>query len=69
MPAAEQHGGAPPYWLAYFTVSSCDGAVAKVRRLGGEVLVGPSEVPAGRVVVLRHPQGAAFALFEGETVD
>ncbi|CAA9450187.1 MAG: hypothetical protein AVDCRST_MAG14-813 [uncultured Rubrobacteraceae bacterium] len=38
MPTAEQRDGAPPYWLAYFTVSSCDGVAAKVRGLDGEVL-------------------------------
>lgn len=69
MTTAEQHGGAPPYWLVYFTVSSCDGAVAQVRGLVGEVLAGPSEVSAGWVAVLRDHQGAAFALFEGKTDD
>ena len=69
MPMTEQHGGAPSHWLAYFTVSSCDGAVARVRELGGEVLAGPLDVPAGRIAVVRDPQGAAFALFEGETDD
>lgn len=66
---AEHRDGAPPYWVAYFTVSSCDGVAAKVRGLDGEVLVGPFEIPAGRAAVLRDPQGASFALFEGETDD
>jgi predicted enzyme related to lactoylglutathione lyase len=69
MSMTEQHGDAPPYWLAYFTVPSCDGAVAKVRELGGEVLAGPLNIGAGRIAVVRDPQGAAFALFEGETDD
>ena len=69
MPMTEQHGGAPSYWLAYFTVPSCDEAVARVRELGGGELTGPLDVPAGRIAVVRDPQGAVFALFEGETDD
>jgi predicted enzyme related to lactoylglutathione lyase len=69
MPMAEQHGDTPPYWLAYFTVTSCDDAVAKARELGGEVLAGPIDLGAGRIAVLTDPQGAPFAFFEGETDD
>jgi uncharacterized protein len=69
MPMTEQHGDAPPYWLAYFTVPSCDAAVARVRELGGGVLAGPLDLGAGRIAVVSDPQGAAFALFEGETDD
>jgi predicted enzyme related to lactoylglutathione lyase len=69
MPMTEQHGGAPPYWLAYFTVPSCDAAAAKVRKLGGGVLAGPLDVPNGRIAAVRDSQGVVFALFEGETDD
>ena len=69
MPIAEQHGDAPSYWLVYFTVPSCDAAVEKVRGLGGEVLAGPLDLGAGRIAVVSDPQGAVFALFEGETDD
>src|SRR5215217_4351978 len=69
MPMTEQHGDTPPFWLAYFTVPSCDAAVAKVRELGGEVLAGPLDLGAGRIAVASDPQGAVFALFEGETDD
>ncbi len=69
MPITEQHGDAPPYWLVYFTVPSCDAAVEKVRGLGGEVLAGPLDLGAGRIAVVSDPQGAVFALFEGETDD
>jgi predicted enzyme related to lactoylglutathione lyase len=67
MPIMEQHGDAPPHWLAYFTVPSCEDAVARVQELGGAVLAGPLDVPAGRIAVVLDPQGAALALFEGET--
>lgn len=69
MPAGEQHGDAPPFWLSYFTVVSCDSAAAKVRELGGSVIVEPFEPGAGRISVVSDPQGAVFALFEGDTDD
>jgi hypothetical protein len=41
-----------------------------VRELGGEALVGPLDIGTGNlIVVVQDPQGAAFALFEGETDD
>jgi predicted enzyme related to lactoylglutathione lyase len=67
MPMAEQHGDAPSFWLPYFTVSSRDGAIKQARELGGSVLAGPLDLPAGKVAILADPQGAAFAVFEGET--
>jgi len=69
MPMTEQHGDAPPFWLTYFTVSSCDNAVAKSRERGGDLMAGPMDLEAGRIAVLTDPQGAAFAVFEGETDD
>ena len=69
MPMTEAPGEAPPYWLPYFTVASCDGAVAKVRELGGRVSAGPMDVGAGRISAVTDPRGAAFAVFEGETDD
>ena len=69
MPMSEQHGDAPSFWLAYFTVESCDRAVAKVEELGGSLLAGPMEPGSGRIAVVGDPQGAAFAVFEGPTDD
>lgn len=67
MPISEQQGDAPPFWMTYFIVDSCDDAVARVKELGGEVLAGPMEPGAGRIAVVSDPQGAVFAVFEGET--
>lgn len=69
MPLDEGSGGASPFWLPYFTVASCAGAAARAEVLGGGVEAGPVEMGAGRVAVVRDPQGAVFALFEGETDD
>jgi predicted enzyme related to lactoylglutathione lyase len=59
----------PPAWLAYFTIADIDASAAKVGELGGRVLVGPVPIPAGRILVATDPQGAAFALFEGDVDD
>lgn len=69
MPATEQHGDAPSFWLPYFTVSSCDEAVGKIRELGGAVFMEPFEPGEGRISVVSDPRGAVFAIFEGETDD
>lgn len=63
----EDAPGAPAHWLVYFTVLSCDEAVAKARKLGGAALIEPMDIEAGRISVLSDPQVAAFAVFEGRT--
>ena len=47
-------------------MASCDDAVAAVRSGGGSVIAAPMDTPMGRVAAVRDPQGAAFAVFEGE---
>ena len=69
MPMTEQHGDAPSFWLPYFTVSSRDATMERARELGGTVFAGPLDLPSGKIAVLGDPQGAAFAIFEGETDD
>ena len=69
MPMTEQHGAAPSHWLAYFTVPSREEVVARLRELGGGMLAGLLDLPAGRISVVHDPQGAVFALFEGKTDD
>jgi uncharacterized protein len=56
----------PPNWLVYFRAGSCDEAVAAVREAGGTVAAEPMAVTVGRIAVVADPQGAPFALFEGE---
>jgi uncharacterized protein len=57
----------PPHWRPYFTVESTAETVAQLDALGGSVLAGPIPIPAGSFAVVRDPQGAEFALFEGTT--
>jgi uncharacterized protein len=60
---------APSHWLVYFTVEDLDAAAVKIGDSGGDVVVAPNEVPGGRILVARDPQGAHFALFSGRTDD
>jgi len=66
----ETAAGVPPNWLVYFTTEDVDGSATKVGELGGAVLAPPMQLPMGsRIAVVADPQGAAFALFEGEVQD
>ncbi|QIN81983.1 VOC family protein [Rubrobacter tropicus] len=67
MPLSGRQGDAPSFWLTYFTVPSCDRAVERAEESGGGLLAGPMEPGMGRIAVLNDPQGAVFAVFEGET--
>lgn len=59
----------PPHWLVYFTHPSLEDAIATIEDGGGSVAVQPIEVPGGRILVALDPQGATFALFEGDVDD
>jgi uncharacterized protein len=57
--------GTPPHWMANVEVDDVDGAIEKVKRLGGEVRVPPSDIPkVGRFSVITDPQGASLSLFK-----
>jgi uncharacterized protein len=52
-----------PTWAFYVNVDGADAAVARITAHGGQVLMGPHEVPGGRwIVQALDPQGASFAL-------
>ena len=57
---------APSHWLVYFTVEELEGAASRIGESGGDVVLAPMPIPSGRILVARDPQGAYFALFEGE---
>jgi uncharacterized protein len=59
----------PPHWLPYFTTDSISEASATARDAGGQALGEPVRVPAGSFGFLLDPQGAPFAVFEGEVDD
>jgi predicted enzyme related to lactoylglutathione lyase len=57
---AEMPAGA---WQYYFNVDAIDAAAERVTANGGQVLMGPHEVPGGSwIIQAQDPQGAMFAL-------
>jgi predicted enzyme related to lactoylglutathione lyase len=55
----------PPNWLLYVRVNDVRAAVDSVKRLGGQVLYEPMEVPGGdEVSAVMDPQGTAFGLHQ-----
>jgi uncharacterized protein len=63
----EQERAIPPNWLPYFTVEDADDAARHAERLGGRALSPATDIHIGRCAVIADPQGAAFAVFEGQT--
>jgi hypothetical protein len=50
-------------WAFYVNVVGVDAAMERIRANGGQVLMGPHEVPGGSwIVQATDPQGASFAL-------
>lgn len=61
MPADAE--GTPPHWGSYVTVDDVDARVARVRKLGGKLFVGPQDIPeVGRFAIIADPQGAMLAM-------
>lgn len=56
---------APSLWTAYFDVADCDASAAKAKKLGGEVVMPPTDIPnVGRFAILKDLDGAAFAIIK-----
>ena len=64
-----QMEGVPSFWHPYFAVKSAGAAKEQIESGGGRVFMGPQDVPQGRFVVASDPQGAMFAVFEGDFDD
>jgi hypothetical protein len=60
---------APPFWLVYFATDDLDASLARVSELGGNVLVGNTDIGIARIGVAQDPQGAVFALYAGRLDD
>jgi predicted enzyme related to lactoylglutathione lyase len=55
-------GETPPHWGCYVTVDDVEACAAGAARLGGQVLVPPTEIPdVGRFCVIQDPQGAVIS--------
>jgi len=59
----------PPNWLVYFGVDELKAVVSKVGELGGGTISGPMDIGVGSIAVVRDPQGAVFALYQGQFED
>jgi hypothetical protein len=61
--------GTPPFWLVYFATDDLDASLAKVSELGGNVLMGDTDIGIAHIGVVQDPQGAVFALYAGRLDD
>jgi uncharacterized protein len=65
MQQPKEMAGAPSMWGAYFSVPACDKTVEKATKMGGTVLVPPTDIPdTGRFATLQDPQGAVFSILQ-----
>ncbi len=55
-------GAGPPSWLVAFWVEDADATVDKAKKLGGKVVMPPSDIPRFRQAVVADPAGAAFVV-------
>ena len=56
--------GIPPNWMPYVESDNVDATAAKAKSLGGQVMVGPDDIPGtGRFAVIQDPQGATFGVY------
>lgn len=61
----ERSQNIPAHWRVYFTVDNVDQTIEKAKSVGGSVVFGPMDVfDAGRMVMLKDPQGAIFACWQ-----
>lgn len=60
---------APAHWLVYFGSGDVEADAGRIEELGGGLMVPPTEVPGGRILVAQDPQGAVFGLFAGRFDD
>jgi uncharacterized protein len=65
IPSLTREPGAPPRWMTYFSVESCERSTAKAFALGGRPFVDNMEIgDEGRISVIGDPQSAVFALHQ-----
>jgi predicted enzyme related to lactoylglutathione lyase len=59
----------PPNWLAYLATADVDASTAKVKDLGGKVIVPAQDVEkVGKFSIVQDPTGATFSLFRSARV-
>lgn len=58
--------GEPAYWLVYFATDDIDASLSRAEELGGTRLAGPTDIGIAKIGVVQDPQGAVFALYDGQ---
>ncbi|WP_372762274.1 VOC family protein [Pseudoalteromonas sp.] len=62
----QQQDETPSHWLTYIAVKNVDECALRAKELGAEIIAGPHDVmDAGRMLLLKEPGGATFALWQG----
>jgi predicted enzyme related to lactoylglutathione lyase len=60
----------PSHWTVYFAVTDADGTVARAQEIGGQLRVGPEDIPdVGRFAYLVDPHGSQFAVLQPQMPD
>ena len=60
-----EHGNMPPNWTFYVNVKDVGRAIDAIKRNGGEMAMGPMQVPGGdTIAIAKDPQGAMFAVHQ-----
>lgn len=52
----------PPYWDVYFAVEDPSATAEAAARLGGTVLLPPTDIAHGHIAVFADPAGAVFSV-------
>jgi uncharacterized protein len=55
-------GDMPNHWMNYVQVDDTDAVVAKVKQLGGDVNLEPTDIEPGRFAIISDPQGAFLSV-------
>lgn len=58
--ASPAPAGVPTHWSVYFAVDDCDACADAIGAGGGQVTVGPMDIPPGRMAAAVDPTGAHF---------
>jgi hypothetical protein len=62
MAVPPQAQGMPPAWGVYVTVDDVDSIAKTAEKLGGKIIVPPTDIPdVGRFCVIQDPQGAVIS--------
>jgi predicted enzyme related to lactoylglutathione lyase len=59
----------PPHWLPYFGIDDIDRGLAKTKELGGTVHGDQIDIGIAKIGVVQDPQGAMFAIYDGQFDD